>query len=364
MSEPKRFDGIGSSDVPALLGVDKYRGPLSVISSKLGYDVGPNEFVRKAGEWGLLLEKTLLYKWRERRGFPRVNYQTTRWHPDLPWARATPDARGRGIMAEVKNRSAWVRDQWGDDGSEDVPAVTWAQCSWHMFVHRRDSCDVAALINGNDYRVYFLRRRPELEARIVAAMTYWWEHYLRPEVLDADNIPSIQDAAVEDASAYLRERYSDDGEIVPAEMDLDLAEILTRRAVAATGVKYLEESKGRASNELRERIGDHAGLSGDWGRVTWKTRRGKVDWQAVAGEYRTSLEIALTALRLDGKDADELAGEVLEVVEKHRGASYRALDTRGLKVDPAEEVRRLTAPPDGEDFPRPMTPTKILEAGQ
>ena len=358
----ERFEGIGSSDVPALLGVDKYRGPLGVISAKLGYPSAVPQFVRNAGEWGLLLERTLLYKWRERRGFPRVNYQTTRWHPDLPWARATPDARGRGIMAEVKNRSAWVRDQWGEDGTEDVPASVWAQCCWHMFVHDRDECDVGALINGNDFRVYSLRRRPILEATIVRAMTHWWENYLCPEVLDADNIPSIREAPIEDAKGYLRARYSDRGETSPVDLDVTLAEILSRRALAEEGRKFMIDSKDRASNELRDLIGNRSAIAGDWGKVTWKKQAGKVDWKAVAGEYRHSLELVLSAPEYTTPmdTPGEIGKELADVVEKHRGAESRVLNVR-LKVDPKAELALLLEAETGEDFPRPMIPTKILE---
>src|ERR1700759_1282691 len=130
----ERRNGIGSSDVAAILGVSDYNTAVHVWHDKRG------TLVDDAGEaalWGHLLEEPVAREWarRHRSVVQRVGLVA---HVDEPWRRATLDrqvlecpmdrtVRTRCAL-EVKCRSAFKANRW----KSDVPDDVLAQTVWRM----------------------------------------------------------------------------------------------------------------------------------------------------------------------------------------------------------------------------------------
>lgn len=180
----RRREGIGSSDVAAILGVTDHRTPLHVYHDKRG------ELIDDAGEpalWGTLLEDPVAREWarRNRSVIQRVGLIA---HEDEPWRMATLDRRvaecplnrdtREACALEVKCRNAFVAHRWRTDVPDDVLA----QVVWQMSVTGFDHMHVAVLIGGNDYRQKVVRRDPDLEAYIVGEVRRFRDEHLLPGV--------------------------------------------------------------------------------------------------------------------------------------------------------------------------------------
>lgn len=165
-----RRNGIGSSDVPAVLGLNPRRTPVHVFNDKRGQLV---DVQTEAMLWGSLLEEPVAREWarRNRSVVQRVGLVA---NVDTPWMMATLDRRvaecplNRSIRQacalEVKCRNEHVARRWRTDIPDDVLAQT----AWQIAVTGYDHIHTAVLIGGNDYRQTVIRRDEVVESYILA----------------------------------------------------------------------------------------------------------------------------------------------------------------------------------------------------
>lgn len=216
----RRRDGIGSSDVAALVGASSHATALHVFLDKRG------ELHDNAGEaalWGTLLEDTVAREW-QRRNASVVRRVGLIAHQDEPWMLATLDRQvlecplnrleREACALEVKCRSAFLAGKW----RRDVPDDVLAQTAWQMAVTGFRHIHVAVLIGGNDYRQTVVRHDAELEAYILGEVGRFRTGHLLP------GVPPPADLARADAYIELDARLHPDrvGEIDVAEVgDVD-----------------------------------------------------------------------------------------------------------------------------------------------
>jgi putative phage-type endonuclease len=178
-----RRSGIGSSDVPAVLGLIDQNPPLKVYLDKLGYDV---DDAGEAAYWGNVHEEGVARRWamQNRSVIRRVGLVS---HVEHPHWMTTLDRRvtecplsedeQAPCALEVKTRSAFKSAQWHAGAPDDVLA----QVLWQIIVNGYEHMHYAVLIGGNDYRQGTIRRDSYLDvmADISAAMDrFWTEHVL------------------------------------------------------------------------------------------------------------------------------------------------------------------------------------------
>src|SRR5215471_12994036 len=166
----RRRDGIGSSDVAAILGVAEHRTALHVWYDKRGSL--PDSDAGEAALWGHLHEDTVAREWarRNRSTVRRVGLVA---NVEKTWMLTTLDRQigvcpldrqaGTICALEVKTRHAFVAGRW----RRDTPDAVLAQVVWEMATTGYPHIHVACLSGGNDYRQYVIRRDPELEADII-----------------------------------------------------------------------------------------------------------------------------------------------------------------------------------------------------
>lgn len=140
---------IGSSTIPVVLGLSKYKTPLELWAELTG-KVTSYRVDSRAARYGRKVEKTILELFSE--DHPEltmvVNDKTYRSR-SVPFACATPDSHllhkenGRGI-AEAKH-SAINFDDWRDG---DAPSIVQAQVIWQMGVLNCPYAYVPAVIGG------------------------------------------------------------------------------------------------------------------------------------------------------------------------------------------------------------------------
>jgi predicted phage-related endonuclease len=278
LDETSRRQGIGGSEVGAILGVDDYRTPFDVWLRKRGLlKPGPPNIRMLVGKY---LEEGVLKLYTHVTG-RQIEYcggEVTQTHPDRPWMKYTVDAivkgERRGVDAKVV---FWdQRRKWGET-SNDIPYSVQLQAWWYMHCLEFDVFDIAALVGEGEPRVYTIERDREAERVMIDRVEAW---YIR-HVLGGEP-PEITASA--DAARWLAQSFPDHKR--PAMREATGAEVALFDEYTNVRISQRDFAKRRDDLEtkLKAAIADKEGLSFPTGRFTWrKTKDGEsTDWQGLA----------------------------------------------------------------------------------
>lgn len=173
----ERRNGIGSSDVAAILGVSDYATAVHVYRDKIG--IVSEDQAGEAAYWGTVLEDKVAQDWC-RRNASVIRKVGLVAHVDHDWMRATLDRRvlecplnresRESCALEIKCRSAFKGAKW----KRDVPDDVLAQVQWQAAVTGFDHVHVAVLIGGNDYRQTVIRVDPAITRLARAEAEQLW----------------------------------------------------------------------------------------------------------------------------------------------------------------------------------------------
>lgn len=188
-----RREGIGGSDVAAVLGISKYRGPLHVYYDKLGV---LDDRDTPAMEWGRRLEVPVRDKFADEH--PELHVQAGPglvMHPDRPWHLATIDGLASDVeggpataIVEVKTGRAGAED-WGDELTDEVPLAYVCQVTWYLDVYGLERGYLAVLLDGRDYREYVIDYDPQLAAKLRGhCEAFWYRNVIAGRMPEADGL--------------------------------------------------------------------------------------------------------------------------------------------------------------------------------
>ncbi|HEY1897564.1 MAG TPA: YqaJ viral recombinase family protein [Terracidiphilus sp.] len=269
---------IGGSDIGAILGCDPDRDGFSVWAAKRGgLERLPDAEKPLPMLLGSMLEEGVIKAYSHVTG-RAANYDNkTRRHPQRAYMVYTPDAlcrhERRGVDAKVVRFDQ--RHKWGDT-LDDIPMRIVAQCWWYMAAMDYDRWDVAALIGGQDLRIYTADRDLEVERE----MLYQAEEFHR-RYLAGDEVPPI--GTSDEALRWLKQTFPKDREpmleAAPAEYAL-----LNEYSELRLDQKELGEEVARLEIMIKERIRDAEGIVWPLGRISYRATRDGVetDWKALA----------------------------------------------------------------------------------
>jgi putative phage-type endonuclease len=180
-----RRAGIGSSDVPALLGLVEKKPPLAVYYDKTGHDI---DDAGEAAFWGTVHEEPVARHWamRNRSVIRRVGLVAHETHPHWMTTldrRVTecPLTEDRTPCAlEVKTRSAFKNAQWHAGAPDDVLA----QMLWQIAVNGYEHMHFAVLIGGNEYHQGTVRadQYGDVIDDITTAVDKFWTEHVQAQV--------------------------------------------------------------------------------------------------------------------------------------------------------------------------------------
>lgn len=205
--ESERMKGIGSSDVPTILGLNPWATPHDLWLVKTGQADGPDE--NDAMRIGTVLEAGVLQLASERLGAKIVKPTSTFVGCHL-FMRANVD----GMIGVAKRGSPIVEakttgrtDGWGDEGTDEVPEHVKAQVMFQMLCASSDVAHVACLqgdygLRLKMYRVPFCE---DYASYIVERVQDFWENHVARRVPPA-SLPSLE--------VLKRVRRSDSGTVV------------------------------------------------------------------------------------------------------------------------------------------------------
>jgi putative phage-type endonuclease len=193
-----RRNGIGASDVPAILEVSEHSTPWHVYADKLGLSA---DTAGEAAHWGQVLEEPIAQEWSARNGLPVERVGLAR-HVDHDWMLTTLDRRvigcphadpAVGCALEIKNRNAYVASRWYDGIPDDVTA----QAFWQMATTGLTHIHIGVLIGGNTFRDGTVWWEDQLGADIVEVAGQFWHGNVQagvpPEIDGSDALAELLD---------------------------------------------------------------------------------------------------------------------------------------------------------------------------
>lgn len=199
----RRQQGLGGSDIAALLGINPYKTKQDLWIEKtipmlfLEEDE-PSEAIR----WGNLLEPVILQRYIEIKQQENPKLQLdhsssnnmTIHHPNYPYLLATPDALfikeeeySHGL--EIKTTAFHNKKKWGESFTKKIPEAYYLQIVHYMLVTGIPYWDVAVLIGGNDFRIYHFIQDIDTENKIIEAASDFWHNHVIPKISPLENIP-------------------------------------------------------------------------------------------------------------------------------------------------------------------------------
>ncbi len=289
-----RRQGIGGSDIAAVMGLNRYRGAVDVFRDKTEPDQRTDE-PNNAVHFGVILEDVVAKEFALRTGMKvqRINgtFVDGIRIANIDRAIVNPEIAGRvrayeehaedgthmstDALLECKTagaRSAW---RWGPSQEDEiktgevtseasVPMEYLAQVQWYLGVTGSKTAYIAVLIGGQDFRMYTVKRDDELISRMYDIADEFWRNHVDRGICPAP-------ATAEEAQKVWRK---DDGTGIEADGDTAtaLGELMTLKAQA----KELAEKIAEKEESLKLYIGQHQNLTLDGNKVaSWKsgTRR-------------------------------------------------------------------------------------------
>jgi len=240
-----RAKGIGASEIAAVLGLHPWQSPFSLHHRKAGSFA--DEFADSpAIHWGHRHEALIADEWAVLNPWATVKRCGTYARHDDPWMTASPDrlvVDDETTVAVVEIKTARTADEWGPDGSDEIPVHYRCQVMQQMHVMEVPVAYVAVLIGGSDFRTYTIDYDPAEAAMLADAGRAFWQSV-------QDGTPPPLDGS--DSTSVTVRRLHPDVEDTEEVIDDDLAaEYLS--AVAAA--KESDAAKAAATNRMLDAIG-------------------------------------------------------------------------------------------------------------
>jgi len=294
-----RTAGIGGTDVPAILGLSKWRTPFDVYASKLQL-VAPEPMSEEA-IMGKLLEPLLFRRLADVKGVRVLRVEGAFRRKAEPFIVCNPDGfvlptvqDPEPAIAEGKTRSEFDRKKWGEDESDEVPDEERLQAEYY--------CEITKIPNwifpvffGRNLVVFKGKANPEIGRELVdTARRFWNEHV----VTAIPPKPMTGDAA----EAWLRARFPVNANAMREPTDAEVA-LVREWKTLKEAEKNVAQKIEAVANEIKLAIGDADGLKAEGWSLTWKLVKAKttVDYVAALAEFRNEIAFKGSLLGLDEK---------------------------------------------------------------
>jgi putative phage-type endonuclease len=258
-----RRELVTATDIPILLGLSPYRCEADLAEEKLGLAEPVESTIRM--RIGNALEDLIATAYAEKTGLTTRRVRGLWRSSTVAWAGASPDAKAKGRLVELK----WTgsRSRFADGLPQDIEA----QVAWQMLVGDVPVCDVATLTVGDDdIRIHTVERDLATERGLIDIAADFRARLAAGGPFAASN-------------ESLKRRYPrDNGSEMSADAELTTA---VRHLVALRAQrKEIEAAEETREAEIKGRMGEVALLRGDGFRVSWKrTKDGEaIDYRAVA----------------------------------------------------------------------------------
>lgn len=177
-----RRSGLGGSDMAAVLGLDPYRSPLDVWMEKTGNAPPINLDSNDVVWFGKEAESLVAKYFTRRTGIELEVINSTRRHVQFPFLMAHPDRRvvGQSRGLEIKTAGWRMADQWGEEGSDQIPEHYLPQVHHYMMVEDWEAMHVACLME-RQLKLYVVERSHRWDAALLDAGVNFWRRFVELE---------------------------------------------------------------------------------------------------------------------------------------------------------------------------------------
>ena len=272
----KKF--LGGSDMAGIMGLSRWKTPLSIWAEKTGrIQTDLSNF--EAAEIGAELEEYVSRKFEKKTGIKLRRDSRDFKHPEFEYMVGHIDRLvldGESIF-EAKTCSAWKEKEWS---GEEIPQEYVLQVMWYMGLAKRQRGYIAVLIGGQKFVWKEISFDQMLFDKMVEAAKSFWEEFIVPDVMPM--------ACAQD-DELLGDMYPQESEGKTLRLDGENAERVNQwfeeRAGAIEVIKEAEKTDTECKAKLKQLLGDCEILETDQYRATWKTIN-KKEFTVQASSYR------------------------------------------------------------------------------
>ena len=181
-----RRQGIGGSDVAAILGISPFRTARDLYDDKLNIASAVDD----TGNWvalemGHLLEPLVAQIFAKKTGLEVFQIKKMFQHPQHPFMLADVDyfvrlPNGKIALLEIKTTNYNAKDHWWKDGEECVPVYYETQGRHYMAVMDIDEIFYCCLYGNNEDETIIreIRRDECYEEEMIFLEQYFWENHV------------------------------------------------------------------------------------------------------------------------------------------------------------------------------------------
>jgi putative phage-type endonuclease len=282
---------VTASRIAKIAGVSRFGGPASAWLEMTENKMSEEE--TDAQRRGRILEPSILDWYREQVPGWAVVPCGSITRDDIPFAAATPDSLAirddlrRSV--EAKSAAGPVVQQFGEEGTDEIPAEYLCQTQWQMGIGRLERADVPVLLSdpfaGFCFRLYTVHFDEALFGHLVEmAAKFHRDHIVTGKPPPADNPDQAQELL-----ARLHPRANED--VVPATPEIDSLGL--QLGAIREEAKALKSKKDALTASIKAFLGDRRTVTGTGWKALWTNVKGQsvTDWEAIARELGATEEM-------------------------------------------------------------------------
>ncbi|TSA28609.1 hypothetical protein D4R71_00460 [bacterium] len=259
----ERKSYIGGSDASAILGINRYKSPLSVWAIKTKQIVPPNIDDVVAVKLGVKLEQTVAEFFMEETGKKVERVNKTLTHPRYDFLRANIDRKviGEDAGLECKTTNQFKAREWEDN---NAPVEYIIQCTHYMAVTGCKKWYLAVLIGNTQFKWLTIDRDNKVINDLVKKEVDFWNRFIVTKQMPMQI--SSQDSSI------LYALYPQAAPESIIELDDKAQQICEFRDSALVDLKSLKLQVDEYSNTLKAMLATHeTGMTARY-KITWKNQ--------------------------------------------------------------------------------------------
>lgn len=258
----KRQNGIGGSDIAAVVGMSPWSSPIKVYQAKIGEL--PNIEESEAMHFGTIFEKEVAKEFERRTGLKVRKKNAILYHSEEnKWMVANVDRLvvGRKEGLECKTTNAFAAGEWT---SEKVPDQYFLQCQWYMAVTGYLRWHIAVIIGGNHFIHKVIDRDDGLIQMLMEKGKDFWFNHVIPR-----NPPEIDGSKA--STELLKYMYpeGDAGKVI--QLPNRYAAELERYDELDQEIERLEAEREKIKNQIKAEMKTAEVARVNNRVITWKT---------------------------------------------------------------------------------------------
>lgn len=262
----ERVNYLGGSDASGILGLSRYKTPLSVWAIKTGAILPQDISEEMPVKLGNMLEEAVCKLFEEETGKVLLPAKDTLFHPKYPFIGGNLDrlVQGERAFFEAKTTNSYKQSEW-ENADDEIPVEYIMQCYHYLIVTGLDRAYIGCLIGNRKFVWRTIERNEQVLAGILAKEINFWNNFVVPKVMPMQI--SSEDSGV---------LYSLFPQAAPEsiiELDDDAQKIAESLDSMQADYKVLEKEIDKQKNELRARLKTYdTGLTAKY-KITWRNQK-------------------------------------------------------------------------------------------